>query len=205
MPISGWSFLLFEARRKQHAKSFFWGRGYFQVGKPHDLVLRGIQAPLGEPVGNHPFTPKMFAPSSGRTATEWMDFCGCKPLHIWLAALSMRKLNLNNVWHFWVMHFQFWSHVRFPWGLDHDIFWLILWTQGTLRYLEWPTLMWRACANALPSTPSSSRQLLHCPAACWFRMVALNVVCHGEKYQARRWKMTKCLAVILETCSSCFK
>ena len=65
--------------------------------------------------------------------------------------------------------------------------------------------MWRACANALPSTPSSSRQLLHCPAACWFRMVALNVVCHGEKYQARRWKMTKCLAVIFETCSSCFK
>ena len=87
------------------------------------------------------------------------------------------------------MHFQFSSHFWFS-ALNHDIFpWLILWTQGTLRYLEWPTLMWRACANARPSTPSSSRQLPHCPAACWFRMVALNVVCHGEKYQARRWKI----------------
>ena len=37
--------------------------------------------PLGEPVGNHPFTPKMFATSSGGTATALVDLCGCKPLH----------------------------------------------------------------------------------------------------------------------------
>lgn len=146
-------------------------------------------------VGSHPFTPKMFAQSSGGTATVWMDFCGCKTLPTTFGTVS----DAFSVFESFLFSISMGPR---PW---YFFPWLILWTQGTLRYLEWPTLMWRACANALPSTPSSSRQLLHCPAACWFRMVALNVVCHGEKYQARRWKMTKCLAVIFETCSSCFK
>ena len=56
--------------------------------------------PLREPVGNHPFTPKMFAPSSGgtATATECVDLCGCKPLHRWLGPKVCHCGTLHSTW-----------------------------------------------------------------------------------------------------------